>query len=61
MSVSVSVSADGGATWTRVPVADGRAALRNPTARRSVSLRAELADTKGSTLTQTLTDAYLAR
>ncbi len=60
-SLTVSVSTDGGATWTRVPVADGRAAFRNPAAGRSVSLRAELTDTKGNTLTQTLTDAYRTR
>ncbi|MGW3561394.1 serine protease [Streptomyces sp. NPDC000963] len=60
-SLTVSVSTDGGATWTRVPVTDGRAAFRNPAAGRSVSLRAELADTEGNTLTQTLTDAYRTR
>ncbi|MFE5515762.1 serine protease [Streptomyces sp. NPDC056529] len=60
-SLTVSVSTDDGTTWTRVPVTDGRAAFRNPAAGRSVSLRAELTDTKGNTLTQTLTDAYRTR
>ncbi|MFE0776408.1 serine protease [Streptomyces sp. NPDC058861] len=60
-SLAVSVSTDDGTTWTRVPVADGRAVFRNPAAGRSVSLRAELTDTKGNTLTQTLTDAYRTR
>ncbi len=60
-SLAVSVSTDNGTTWTRVPVADGRAAFRNPAAGRSVSLRAELTDTRGNTLTQTLTNAYRTR
>ncbi|MFF7849826.1 serine protease [Streptomyces sp. NPDC007910] len=60
-SLTVSVSTDDGATWTRVPVVDGRAVYRDPAPGRSVSLRAELTDTKGNTLTQTLTDAYRTR
>ncbi|MFC8886907.1 hypothetical protein [Streptomyces cinereoruber] len=60
-SLTVSVSTDNGTTWTRVPVPDGHATFRNPTAGRSVSLRAELTDTKGNTLTQTLTNAYRTR
>ncbi|MFZ4301669.1 serine protease [Streptomyces cinereoruber] len=60
-SLTVSVSTDNGTTWTRVPVTDGHATFRNPTAGRSVSLRAELTDTKGNTLAQTLTNAYRTR
>ncbi|MFJ4871896.1 hypothetical protein [Streptomyces sp. NPDC088757] len=60
-SLTVSVSTDGGATRTRVPVVGGRTVFRNPAAGRSVSLRAELTDTKGNTLTQTRTDAYRTR
>ncbi|MFF0753172.1 serine protease [Streptomyces sp. NPDC004267] len=57
-SLTVSVSADGGATWTPVPVRGGRVAVTNPGPGRSVSLRAELTDSLGNTLTQTHIDAY---
>ncbi|MDV5144312.1 serine protease [Streptomyces sp. SBC-4] len=60
-SLTVSVSTDGGTTWTRVPVLDGQAGFRTPAAGRTVSLRAELTDTAGNTLTQTLRNAYRAR
>ncbi|MFH9724555.1 serine protease [Streptomyces sp. NPDC017254] len=60
-SLTVSVSADNGTTWTRVPVVDGRAAFRTPGPGRSVSLRAELTDARGNTLTQTLRNAYRTR
>ncbi|MFD8646193.1 serine protease [Streptomyces zaomyceticus] len=60
-SLTVSMSADNGTTWTRVPVVDGRAAFRTPGPGRSVSLRAELTDTRGNTLTQTLRNAYRTR
>nr|ATY72530.1 serine protease [Streptomyces thioluteus] len=57
-SPKVSVSMDGGTSWTRVPVEDGAVTVRNPRAGTGVSLRAELTDTAGNTLTQTLVDAY---
>ncbi|WP_435971195.1 serine protease [Streptomyces sp. Qhu_M48] len=60
-SLTVSTSTDGGTTWSRVPVVDGRAGFRTPGPGGSVSLRAELADTQGNTLTQTLTNAYRTR
>ncbi|WP_306328655.1 serine protease [Streptomyces venezuelae] len=60
-SLAVSMSADGGATWTRVPVTEGQAAFRTPGPGGSVSLRAELTDTEGNTLTQTQTHAYRTR
>ncbi|MEU3215034.1 serine protease [Streptomyces sp. NPDC006971] len=51
-------STDGGTSWTRVPVERGALTIRNPRAGTGVSLRAELTDTAGNTLTQTLVDAY---
>ncbi|MFJ4907379.1 serine protease [Streptomyces sp. NPDC093249] len=60
-SLTVALSTDGGATWSRVPVADGAVSYRNPAPGRSVSLRAELTDSRGNTLHQTLTEAYRTR
>ncbi|MEU6625962.1 serine protease [Streptomyces litmocidini] len=60
-SLTVSVSTDNGTTWTRVPVLDGRAEFRTPGPGRSVSLRAELTDTRGDTLTQTQRNAFRTR
>ncbi|MGW2305729.1 serine protease [Streptomyces sp. NPDC001809] len=60
-SLTVSVSTDSGATWTRVPVVKGHAEFRTPGRGGAVSLRAELTDTGGATLTQTLTNAYRTR
>ncbi|WP_143060288.1 serine protease [Streptomyces sp. TLI_105] len=60
-SLTVSMSADDGTTWTRVPVRDGRAEFRTPASGRSVSLRAELTDTRGNTLTQTQRNAFRIR
>ncbi|WP_190125559.1 serine protease [Streptomyces inusitatus] len=60
-SLTVSASTDGGATWTRLPVTRGAVTFRNPRADTGVSLRAELTDTDGNTLTQTIVDAYRTR
>ncbi|MGW2182201.1 serine protease [Streptomyces sp. NPDC001732] len=60
-SLAVSVSTDGGASWTRLPVERGAVTVHNPRANTGVSLRAELTDTEGRTLTQTLVDAYRTR
>ncbi|MCX5389423.1 serine protease [Streptomyces sp. NBC_00094] len=60
-SLAVSVSTDGGTTWTRVPVLDGLAGFRTPGPGGTVSLRAELTDTEGNTLTQTLRNAFRTR
>ncbi|WP_405687016.1 serine protease [Streptomyces sp. NBC_00057] len=57
-SLAVSVSVNGGASWTRVPAENGAVTIRNPRAGTGVSLRAELTDTAGNTLTQTIVDAY---
>ncbi|MFF8714644.1 serine protease [Streptomyces sp. NPDC015184] len=60
-SLDVSVSTDGGASWIRLPVERGAVTVRNPRADTGVSLRAELTDTEGRTLTQTVVDAYRTR
>ncbi|WP_314613935.1 serine protease [Streptomyces stackebrandtii] len=60
-SLTVSMSSDGGTTWTKVPVVDGQAGFRTPGAGGTVSLRAELTDTAGNTLTQTQRNAFRTR
>ncbi|MEV8587077.1 serine protease [Streptomyces sp. NPDC051180] len=60
-SLTVSVSTDDGVTWTRVPVLDGAVGFRAPAPGRTVSLRAELTDADGNTLTQTQRNAYRTR
>ncbi|XIE81428.1 serine protease [Streptomyces sp. SBR177] len=57
-SLVVAVSADRGASWTPVPVRDGRFRVVPPAPGGTVSLRAELVDGLGNTLTQTHVDAY---
>ncbi|MDI2130641.1 serine protease [Yinghuangia seranimata] len=58
-SLSVTVSTDGGRTWSRLPVVDGAVTIRNPAAGHAVSLRADLIDGQGNTLTETLLNAYV--
>lgn len=60
-SLRVWASTDGGASWTPLPVDDGAVTIRNPRAGTGVSLRAELTDTDGNTLEQTIVDAYRTR
>ncbi|WP_051743046.1 hypothetical protein [Kitasatospora sp. MBT66] len=57
-SLAVSMCADGGRSWTVLPVHEGAVTVPNPVAGTAVSLRAELTDTDGNTLDQTLVDAY---
>ncbi|MFE5296660.1 serine protease [Streptomyces sp. NPDC056632] len=57
-SLAVSVSTDRGATWVPARVTDGAFALTAPGPGRTVSLRAELTDVFGNTLTQTHVDAF---
>ncbi|GAA1385439.1 hypothetical protein GCM10009639_08030 [Kitasatospora putterlickiae] len=59
-SLTVSASTDGGASWTGLPVEAGAVTVQNPAAGATVSLRAELTDTDGNTLDQTVLDAYRA-
>ncbi|MFB7914501.1 serine protease [Streptomyces sp. NPDC056061] len=56
-----SYSTDGGTSWTPVPVERGALTIHNPRAGTGVSLRAELTDNGGNTLTQTTIDAYRTR
>ncbi len=60
-SLTVSVSADRGATWTQAAVTGGRITVTTPGPGKAVSLRAELTDAHGNTLTQTHIDAYVTR
>lgn len=60
-SLTVSVSTDRGATWTRAAVTGGRITVTTPGPGQAVSLRAELTDAHGNTLTQTHIDAYVTR
>ncbi|MGW5678085.1 S8 family serine peptidase [Streptomyces sp. NPDC003860] len=60
-SLTVRASYDDGRTWTTAPLADGVATVTNPAAGQSVTLRAELVDTAGNTLQQTIHDAYRGR
>ncbi|MDT0343397.1 S8 family serine peptidase [Streptomyces litchfieldiae] len=57
-SLTVSVSYDGGETWTEVPVEGDAVQVTNPAAGGSVSFRAEVEDAGGNTATQTIIDAY---
>ncbi len=57
-SLTVSWSADGGETWTEVPVEGDAVQIANPGAGGSVSLRAEAEDAAGNTVTQEIIDAY---
>ncbi|GAB2878609.1 S8 family peptidase [Streptomyces mayteni] len=57
-SLTVSVSHDGGETWTETPVQDGTITVTNPAAGGTVSFQAEAVDTQGNTTTQTIIDAY---
>ncbi|MFH8619897.1 S8 family serine peptidase [Streptomyces sp. NPDC017979] len=60
-SLTVRASYDDGRTWTKVPLVDGAVTVTNPAAGQSVALRAELVDTAGNTLQQTIHDAYRGR
>ncbi|MER7705582.1 serine protease [Kitasatospora sp. NPDC097605] len=57
-ALTVSASTDGGASWTRLPVEADAVTVQNPAAGTGVALRAELTDTDGNTLDQTVFDAY---
>ncbi|MFJ7956479.1 serine protease [Streptomyces sp. NPDC096319] len=60
-SLTVSVSTDRGATWTPAVVTGGRITVTTPAPGMTVSLRAQLTDVLGNTLTQTHIDAYVTR
>ena len=54
-------SADDGATWVDAPFRDGRAVVSAPADAEAVSLRVEAEDGAGSTVTETVTRAYLVK
>jgi hypothetical protein len=54
----VKVSFDDGATWTSVPVGDGRIRIAVPAGNGFVSLRATLADSDGTRVEQTVIHAF---
>ncbi|MEU7875594.1 hypothetical protein [Dactylosporangium sp. NPDC049140] len=56
--VTVDVSYDDGATWTRAPYAAGVALVRHPAGGGFVSLRASLRDSDGNTASVTVLHAY---
>jgi subtilisin family serine protease len=56
--ITVEVSYDDGATWTKAPVAFGAAYLRHPDAAGYVSLRASGTDQNGNSETVTIIHAY---
>jgi len=57
-AVTVDVSYDDGATWTRAPYAGGLALLHHPAAAGFVSLRANVRDGAGNTAAVTVIRAY---
>ncbi|MGW4101625.1 S8 family peptidase [Streptomyces sp. NPDC004976] len=59
--LKVEVSYDHGTTWSTRTVTDGRITVHNPDAGGTVSFRAEAVDTRGNTVTQSITDAYRTR
>ncbi|MGW4646806.1 serine protease [Kitasatospora sp. NPDC004289] len=60
-SLGVSYSLDGGASWRQLPVRQGAVTVPATGRETGVSLRAELTDLGGNTLTQTVVDAYRTR
>ncbi|SEH03625.1 Subtilase family protein [Nonomuraea solani] len=59
--LSVEVSYDDGATWTRAEIHGSAAVLRHPAGDGFVSLRAHAVDGAGNTVTQTVVRAYRIR
>ncbi|MFI5530553.1 serine protease [Kitasatospora sp. NPDC051853] len=60
-SLGFSYSLDGGATWRQLPLERGAVTVPATGRAAGVSLRAELTDIGGNTLTQTIVDAYRTR
>ncbi|MEV0232623.1 S8 family serine peptidase [Nonomuraea sp. NPDC050786] len=56
--LTVEVSFDDGATWSRAQIRKGRVTVNHPAAEGFVSLRAKAADTVGNTVEQTVIRAY---
>ncbi|MFH9073491.1 S8 family peptidase [Streptomyces alboflavus] len=60
-SLAVYVSHDRGRTWKKAAVREGRIAVKNPAAGKSVSFRAEVEDKKGNRATVAIRDAYFGK
>ncbi|MGW6740013.1 S8 family serine peptidase [Streptomyces sp. NPDC055025] len=60
-SLTVSVSYDGGTSWSKAAVRDGRVRVVNPAAGGTVSFRADVRDRAGNVFSQTVLDAYLTK
>jgi hypothetical protein len=57
-TLTVEVSYDDGATWTKATLQDGAAVVQHPKGSGYVSLRATAQDTAGNSVTQTIVHAY---
>jgi hypothetical protein len=60
-SLSVYVSYDGGRTWKKTDVRNGRITVRNPAKGKGISLRARIVDKKDNTSTISVYDAYYGK
>ncbi|MDX6347234.1 MAG: hypothetical protein QOF84_2024 [Streptomyces sp.] len=60
-SLKVYVSFDGGKKWTKLTVTSGKVTVKNPKAGKGVSLKANVTDKKGRTLSEVLYNAYLTK
>ncbi|MDX6347233.1 MAG: hypothetical protein QOF84_2023 [Streptomyces sp.] len=60
-SLKVYVSFDGGKHWTKLTVKNGKVTVKNPKAGKGVSLKANVTDKKGNTLSQVIYNAYLTK
>ncbi|CAG6390780.1 Subtilase family protein [Actinacidiphila cocklensis] len=60
-SLKVWVSFDGGRHWKHLTVKNGQVTVANPKAGKGVSLRADVTDKKGNTLSQAIYNAYLTK
>ncbi|GLF93239.1 S8 family peptidase [Streptomyces yaizuensis] len=60
-SLAVSVSYDGGKSWKKPAVTQGRVTLKNPAKGKSLALRGEVTDKKGGKASITVFDAYFGR
>lgn len=60
-SLTVHVSFDGGKSWKKTTVKKGKITFKNPGRKGTVSFKANVKDTKGNTLSQTIVNAYRTR
>ncbi|MFH8616896.1 S8 family serine peptidase [Streptomyces sp. NPDC017979] len=60
-SLTAYASYDGGKSWQKLPVKQGKATVRTPDAGKSIALRAVLVDKQGNRSTVDVHDAYLGK